>query len=67
MAMATMGYHAGLTGATRFFAIGLLTVALSAVIRLIADLDRPSQGLLQVSQRAMADVQRQIDRDSGQK
>ena len=61
--MALMGYHAALAGVRRTTAIVLLSLAFSAVIFLIADLDRPLEGLLKVSQEAMADVRESILRD----
>jgi hypothetical protein len=56
LAMSAMGYHAGLAGTTRSLAILALAVTFSAVIYLIADLDRPQDGLLHVSQQALIDV-----------
>jgi hypothetical protein len=54
--MGTMGYHAGLAKARRFPAIFPLVLAFSVVFFLIADLDRPQNGLLKVSQRALVDL-----------
>jgi hypothetical protein len=51
-----MGYHAGLSGSGRSLAILALVLAFSAVMTLIADLDRPQAGLLRVSQQAMIDL-----------
>jgi len=51
-----MGYHAGLAGSGRSLAIFPLVLAFSAVTTLIADLDRPQEGLLRVSQQAMTDL-----------
>lgn len=48
-----MGYHAGLAGSGRSLALLALVLAFSAVVTLIADLDRPQEGLLQVSQQTM--------------
>src|SRR5271166_6164056 len=48
---AAMGYHAGLAGSGRSLAIVALVLAFSAVMTLIADLDRPQAGLLRVSQQ----------------
>ena len=55
---AAMGYHAGLAGSGRSLAIVALVLAFSAVMTLIADLDRPQAGLLRVSQQTMLDLQR---------
>jgi hypothetical protein len=61
LSLATMGYHAGLTGTRRSLAIVAVAVTFSVVIELIADLDRPQQGLLRVSQQALLDVQRSMN------
>jgi hypothetical protein len=53
---AVMGYHTGLAGSGRSLAILALVLAFSAVMTLIADLDRPQEGLLRVSQQAMGDL-----------
>jgi hypothetical protein len=55
-----VGYHAGVTGTRRSPMTFVLVLTFSAVIVLIADLDRPYQGLLQVSQEAILDVERAI-------
>jgi hypothetical protein len=39
-----------------------LVLAFSVVIVLIADLDRPQEGFLKVSQRAMVDLQTRLHR-----
>ncbi len=57
LAMMAMGYHAGLSGSQRSIATIFQALAFSAVLLLIADLDRPQEGLLKVGQEAMADVQ----------
>jgi hypothetical protein len=54
--MMVVGYYAGLTAARRSPAILALVVTFSAVLLLIADLDRPYEGLLSVSQQAMVDL-----------
>lgn len=60
LAMAGVGYHAGLTGTTRPVATLALVVTFSGILWLIADLDRPQEGLLTVSQQAMVDLQKSI-------
>lgn len=57
LGMASMGYHTGLTGSRRTVAVIFLTLAFSGAMTLIADLDRPREGLLQVSQQPMLDLQ----------
>jgi hypothetical protein len=61
LSMAAMGYHAGLVGTTRSLAIIVVAVAFSAVIALIADLDRPQEGALTVSQQALIDVRQSMN------
>ena len=58
LAVGAIGYHAGLTGTRRFFAILPLVLTISAVLLLIADLDRPQEGLFKVSQQALADLRK---------
>ena len=55
-----MGYHAGLAGSGRSLALLALVLAFSAVVTLIADLDRPQEGLLRVSQQTMIDLQKTL-------
>ena len=55
--LAAMGYHAGLVGTGRSLAVLAVALTFSVVIELIADLDRPQQGVLRVSQRALLDLQ----------
>jgi hypothetical protein len=55
-----MGYHAGLAGSGRSLALLALVLAFSAVVTLIADLDRPQEGLLRVSQQIMIDLQKTL-------
>jgi len=54
--MAEIGYQFGLSGARSWTVTILLALVFTAVILLIADLDRPQQGLLQVSQQALMDL-----------
>ena len=55
-----MGYHAGLAGSGRSLALLALVLAFSAVVTLIADLDRPQEGLLRVSQQTMIELQKTL-------
>ena len=61
LSLATMGYHAGLSGTFRSLAIVAVAVTFSVVIELIADLDRPQEGVLRISQQALLDVQRSMN------
>jgi len=57
LSMASVGYQAGLSATRRSPAMVVLAVAFSSVMFLIADLDRPHEGLIVVSQEAMIDLQ----------
>ena len=56
LAMVMIGYHEGLTKSRRSIAVIALVLGFSSVLYLIADLDRPVQGTLRVSQQAMIDL-----------
>ena len=56
LTMAAIGYQFGLTGEHSWPVTIMLAVVFTAVLVLIADLDRPQAGLLQVSQQAMLDL-----------
>lgn len=56
VSLATMGYHAGLSRTARSPAELAVAFTFSAVIGLIADLDRPQEGALVVSQQALVDL-----------
>jgi hypothetical protein len=61
LSLAVMGYHAGMVGTRRSLAILAVAVTFSVVIELIADLDRPQEGVLKVSQQALLDLQESMD------
>jgi hypothetical protein len=61
LSLATMGYHAGMVGTRRSLAILAVAFTFSVVIELIADLDRPQEGILKVSQQALLDLQRSMN------
>ena len=56
LTMTGVGYYDGLTRSSRSIAILVLALTFSTIIVLVADLDRPQEGLLTVSQRAMTDL-----------
>lgn len=56
LSMAGVGYHEGLSRSRRSIAIVVLVLAFSAITTMVADLDRPHEGLLTVSQQAMIDL-----------
>lgn len=57
IALGVMGYYSGLTGTSRSLALLAVAIAFSAVIWLIANLDRPMEGTFKVSQQPLIDVQ----------
>jgi hypothetical protein len=61
LAAGSIGYHSGLTGRSRPLVALAIILAFSAVILLIEDLDRPLYGFLEVSQRALVDLQTKIN------
>jgi hypothetical protein len=60
LAMAGVGYLEGLTSKTRTLATLVLVVTFSGVLWLLADLDRPQEGLIKVSQQAMMDLRKSM-------
>jgi hypothetical protein len=59
LSMATVGYQAGLSGQSSVKMGIVLALTFSAVIFLIADLDRPT-GILRVNQQPLFDLQKQM-------
>jgi len=60
LAMEMIGYHAGLANSRRSIAAIALIIGFSLVLFLIADLDRPGQGMLRVSQQSMLDLRKSM-------
>ncbi len=56
IAMTAIGYYEGLTSIRRSLATPALVAAFAVVMLLIADLERPFAGLLQVSKQTLVDV-----------
>jgi len=56
LTMAGVGYHEGLSRSKRSVAIAVLVLAFAIIIMLVADLDRPQEGLLTVGQQAMSEL-----------
>ncbi|KEF41103.1 MAG: hypothetical protein ER33_13365 [Cyanobium sp. CACIAM 14] len=56
LAHMAMGYHGGVAGTARSPVMLLVAIAFSVVILLIFDLDRPEEGIVDVSQQSMIDV-----------
>ena len=61
LASASIGYHAGLTRSRRAPVAPALILAFSVVILLIADLERPLGGFLEVDQKAMTDLRSKMN------
>lgn len=57
---AAMGYHSGLSGTNRSLVILAVAFTFSVVIGLIADLDRPQEGILKVGQEALLDLRQSM-------
>jgi FtsH-binding integral membrane protein len=62
LGMAAMGYLIGLSGSRRSPAAAVLAVALSVVIWMIADLDRPFEGGFRVGQEPLARLSERMQR-----
>lgn len=60
LAMVMMGYHSGLANSRRSIVVVALIIGFALVLFLIADLDRPGQGTLHVSQQAMIDLRQSM-------
>jgi hypothetical protein len=60
LAMVGVGYLEGLTSTTRTLATLVLVVTFSGVLWLLADLDRPQEGLIKVSQQALMDLRKSM-------
>jgi hypothetical protein len=56
LTMSGVGYHGGLTKSRRSPTIVVLVIAFSTIMLLVADLDRPQEGFLRVSQQPMTDL-----------
>jgi hypothetical protein len=61
VSFAAMGYHGGVSGTIRSPVMVAVAIAFSLVIMLIADLDRPGEGFINVSQDAMLELRSWID------
>jgi hypothetical protein len=64
LSMLAVGYQGGMSGARRLRGAPVLALAFSLVLLMIADLDRPTQGMLSVSQQPLRDVQASMAGDS---
>ncbi len=64
LSMLAVGYQVGMSGMRRLRGTPLLAASFSLVILMIADIDRPGEGLMRVSQQPIADVQQMMLGDS---
>ncbi len=64
ISMLAVGYQVGMSGMRRLRGTPVLAAAFSLVILMIADIDRPGEGTLRVSQQPIADVQQMMLQDS---
>jgi hypothetical protein len=60
LAAVIVGYTFGLGGLRQLFAIGMLSLAITLVLAVIIDLDRPREGFIRVSQQPILDLQKQL-------
>lgn len=60
LALTAVGYHVGVAGTTRSPVMLAVAIAFSAVIMVIADLDRPGEGFINVSQQPMIDLREML-------
>jgi len=59
-AMLVVGYYEGMSGTRHTLAVYGMVIAFSIVFALIADLDRPGRGFLEVNQQSMIDLQKSM-------
>ena len=57
LSLGMVGYNAGLKRRRSVLSAVVMVVVLGVVLTLVIDLDRPRDGLIQVSQQALKDVQ----------
>lgn len=64
LTMLAVGYQTGMAGARRLRGMPIVAAAFALVLALIADIDRPGEGFIGVSQQPIADVQQMMRRNS---
>jgi Mg2+/Co2+ transporter CorB len=62
LAAASIGCHAGLTGASRPLVVTAFVLIISAVMILIADIDGPRRVAFRVSQQVLVDLRRAMSK-----
>lgn len=61
LAMSVVGYYEGMSGTRHTLAVFGMVLAFSTVLAMIADLDRPGRGLLEVNQQSMIDLRKSMN------
>lgn len=64
LAMLAVGYQTGMSGVRRLRGAPVVAAAFALVITLIADIDRPVEGFVRVSQQPIVDTQQMMLRNS---
>jgi len=60
LAMSVVGYYEGMSGTRHTLAVFGMVLAFSTVLAMIADLDRPGRGVLEVNQQSMMDLRKSM-------
>jgi hypothetical protein len=61
LSIGMVGYNAGLSGRRSTISAVVLAVALTAVIALVVDLDRPGDGIIRTNQQPLIDLRDSLD------
>jgi len=61
LALSVVGYYEGMSGTRHTLAVFGMVLAFAAVLTMIADLDRPGRGLLEVNQQSMLDLRKSMN------
>ena len=64
LTMVALGYQVGMSGSRWLRGMPVLVAAFSLVIVMIADIDRPGEGNIRVSQQPLADVRQMMPQDA---
>jgi hypothetical protein len=60
LSMLAVGYQVGMSGVRRLWGTPIVAAAFALVIGMIADIDRPGEGLIRVSQKPIADIRQSM-------
>ena len=64
LSMALIGYYAGLTSKIRSLSCPVLALSFAAVMLLVADLDRPGEGMIRVNRQVLIDLQDSMNKET---